>query len=639
MTLAPDRPQLMLRRLAVYANGNTVYDESFHNGVNILRGRNSSGKSTIADLVFLAFGGDSHKWKAAALQCELILAELWASGAILTIRRRISETPRQAMEVFWGTFEEASTAVANGWQSYSFTRSESKESFSQLFFRALGLPEAPSDVNSNITMHQLLRLIYVDQMSSPQSLMRDERFDSALIRTTVGDLLFGYYDDSLYSDELELREKERYRDSTSRELVNLELILHEAEQEIDLSSIDRQIQEAEDQLLKIDSALQDRPDPLGITAESKGLDEIESLRQKVRSLREQQVNMESVLERKELEIQDSQLFIASLEKRLVGLDQSEVMRTAKNTFPMSNCPACLARLKPPVLNTCILCKEMLPPDERGSQLLRMKQELALQIRESKALSEEKKVEITRLHRQLPELTARTRQAQRSFAQATESVRVPRDSAIDALLIQKGALRSRLEFLHRQAKAISVVEQLRRRKHSLELSIGHLTDNIKSKKQRQEARRKTVAERIQYYAVRLLRSDLPREEAFSRSSEIVVDFRLNTFSVDGSNEFSASSITYLKNCVHFGIFFASLDLDFMRYPRLIVCDNMEDKGMEEARSQNFQTAVSRLSKEANVPHQIIFTTSMIAHELNTSPPCIGQQFDENHKSLRTERARQ
>ena len=119
----------------------------------------------------------------------------------------------------------------------------------------------------------------------------------------------------------------------------------------------------------------------------------------------------------------------------------------------------------------------------------------------------------------------------------------------------------------------------------------------------------------------------------------MDFRLNTFSVDGSNEFSASSITYLKNCVHFGIFFASLDLDFMRYPRLIVCDNMEDKGMEEARSQNFQTAVSRLSKEANVPHQIIFTTSMIAHELNTSPPCIGQQFDENHKSLRTERARQ
>ena len=126
--------------------------------------------------------------------------------------------------------------------------------------------------------------------------------------------------------------------------------------------------------------------------------------------------------------------------------------------------------------------------------------------------------------------------------------------------------------------------------------------------------------------------MPREEAFNLAQYVTVDLSKNSFAVDGRNQFSASSVTYLKNSVHYGIFFASLELNYFRYPRLIICDNMEDKGMEPARSQNFQRAIVELSQKFDIDHQIIFTTSMIDHSLNNTEDCIGREYSENQKVL-------
>src|SRR4030095_482759 len=78
-------------------------------------------------------------------------------------------------------------------------------SFSNVIFNALSFPEVKSDSDSNITMHQILRLLYIDQDSPTQSLFRFERFDLPLTRQAISEVLLGVYDDSLYNLRLAYR--------------------------------------------------------------------------------------------------------------------------------------------------------------------------------------------------------------------------------------------------------------------------------------------------------------------------------------------------------------------------------------------------------------------------------------------------
>jgi hypothetical protein len=72
---------------------------------------------------------------------------------------------------------------------------------------------------------------------------------------------------------------------------------------------------------------------------------------------------------------------------------------------------------------------------------------------------------------------------------------------------------------------------------------------------------------------------------------------------------------------------------MRYPKFVYCDNMEDKGMQKERTQNFQEQIVNLSKTFNIPHQIIFTTSEIADSLEGTEYCIGEYYTEENRPLK------
>lgn len=87
-------------------------------------------------------------------------------------------------------------------------------------------------------------------------------------------------------------------------------------------------------------------------------------------------------------------------------------------------------------------------------------------------------------------------------------------------------------------------------------------------------------------------------------------------------------------VLYAIFFASLELDFFRYPRFILCDNMEDKGMEKERTQNFQNQIVAISQRMTEDHQTIFATSMVSDELNNNVDlCVGEYYDQDNKTLK------
>ena len=135
---------------------------------------------------------------------------------------------------------------------------------------------------------------------------------------------------------------------------------------------------------------------------------------------------------------------------------------------------------------------------------------------------------------------------------------------------------------------------------------------------------------------ILKNDLSRQSEFrnARPSDVGVNFKANSMEFQGSFNYSASSNTYLKNAIRFAIFFSSLKNDFFRYPRFIMCDNIEDKGMEQERSQNFQQLLVNIcNKKKDNDYQMIISTSMIKPELNNTDLCVGDDYSEDNKALK------
>lgn len=633
--MTPDKQSTFkLNRLRVYSKSKIVYDEKFHVGVNIIRGTNSSGKSTVMDFIFFVLGGDFVKWKPEAAACDHVYAEVEINDAILTLKRKVTSSPRQSMYVYWGVLEESLKYNVEGWQEYQFQRSANKESYSQVLFRSLGFPEIRGDGDSNITMHQILRLIYVDQLSNIESIFRDEDFDAPLTRRTIGDLLLGIYDDSVHAHELRLKIVQKEIDGVNSQINTLLAVLGEADREIDINKVTKNILETEEQFKRVQDAIA-KYDLLENSVKTRDDSSVfDDLRKQFLEYQTKLIDAQNHIKDLQYEIEDSRAFIKSMEDRLKAFDQAVITRKSIGELQITNCPKCLSPLIRHVPEgTCILCKQPVSIDLEKSMLLKMKEELFFQVKESKNILVSKEDRLAQIMREIPILTEQTHLTKSNLDEALTKVKTARDTHLDDLLVKKGSLENQLIFLHKQAKSLSFLEKLKNQKNSLNNEMQNLQIAIKSKRDEQRGRLSQVMTLIFKHALHLLSNDLDREELFKTAKSLDISFDKNTFSLEGRNQFSASSMVYLKNCIHYAIYFASLDLDFMRYPRLIICDNMEDKGMEEIRSRNFQKVIVELAKQYNIKHQIIFTTSMIDSSLDNELLCVGQKYTKANKSLK------
>lgn len=192
-------PTLIVTRMVIYRSEKIVYDEEFHAGVNVVRGENSSGKSTVLNFIFYGLGGDLTDWSTVARLCSRVVLEVSLNGKKATLSRDVSETSTmQPMEIFGGSYLDSIKAPRSQWIKYPYRSGENRESFSQAIFGLLGIPEVSSDLSGHITMHQILRLLYADQLSPVEQLFRAVPFDRADLRDTVGRLLCGAYDSAVY---------------------------------------------------------------------------------------------------------------------------------------------------------------------------------------------------------------------------------------------------------------------------------------------------------------------------------------------------------------------------------------------------------------------------------------------------------
>lgn len=626
---------LFLRRLVVTKHsGGLAYNEAFHNGVNIIRGRNSSGKSTISNLIYYALGGDYNNWNGESLRCHEVFAEVEINGAILTLKRQITALLRQPMSIYWGNYEESRTD-AGGWQTYGYNQYDERVSFSNVLFNALSFPEVRNEEDRNINISQVLRLLYVDQDSPTQKFFRSENFDYPLTRQAISELLLGVYDDELYTDRLNIKKKTKERDDKERELVSQQRALSLSGSASSIDELNKQLAVVNQEIDTVNNDLKNARSTARIRIAVNSKLNVEDLQNSLQSKKEEYAELNEQIYDLDNDMIDQKQFISMLEGRIIELSKSMTVRQSLGQLSLTYCPECLLPLDVhDDATSCFLCKKTLPEDEARTHAKRLKQELELQVKESSMLLHRKGTTINNLRLKLSEAKQALVTAQRNLDVAFATSQSSRDDLIDTLLIKKGALNGQIEFLNTQLVGLNRLEGLKREVVALTAEIKVIELRIFEK---EAAQKRTIADaqgQIEKIAIWLVQNDLKRQEGFANPRRIKIDYLNDSIALDDNFNFSASSNVYLKNAGRFAIFFASIVKSYMRFPRFILCDNMEDKGMEKDRTQNFQKLIVRLSDQyKHVPHQIIFSTSMIADELEGTVYCVGNYYDHEHRTLK------
>lgn len=631
---------LFLNRLVILTQeGKIAYDEKFHRGVNIIRGDNSSGKSTISHFIFYVLGGAFNDWVKEARKCSVVFAEIELKGAIVTIKRQIvfnkdeNGNKLQSIEFYWDNYETATKSI-EGWQKYNFSKTEDKKSFSEVLFENFEIPIVKGD--NNITMHQILRLLYIDQESPTNSLFLYEHFDTTLTRQTVADLLLGVYSQELYDKQQELEASKKEFESLKSEINVIKRFIPKKEDLLPIH-IGQGISNKEVELTEIEKQIFDyKDDNKRVNFSKKSQLEFETLNKESLVLREIIKNLNNKIRNYELDIEDNIFFIKALENKLVAIKNSIKTREYLGKYSLENCPECLKPIiKASKENTCGLCKTEIDDSVGVTEARKIEQEIFFQIQESKKINTKKEKELVELKAKQEFEKGKLFQLQQRVNQSLADVRSFRDERIDKLYEDKGFVEGEIIQLRTLLENAKIYQSKKSRYDYLDSQILALNSRIKQLKFEQEKLKTDINNKIEKIGVYLLNNDLKRQKDFFEAKEFHIDYGNNlAFISDKNAKYSASSSFYLKNSARYAIFLASLSLDKMRFPRFILCDNMEDKGIELVRVHNFQKIIIDYLKDfSRDNYQMIYTTSFIPDELNVSKYCVGEFYTEENPSLK------
>lgn len=643
------RNNLFLNRLYILTNeGDISYDESFHKGVNIIRGDNSSGKSTITHFIFFVLGGSFNEFVPEARKCSVAYAEVEMNNVLFTIKREIIKdkegkiNDKAPLYFFWGGMDESfSPPKDKTWQKFGYNTTDKRKSFSNVLFETLDLPIVKAD--NNITFHQVLRLLYIDQDSPTSSLFYYEHFDSQLTRETISDLLLGVYNEELYENKKRLIEAEK-------ELGNLKTEIKTTGQffsdpiYLKPENIVTVIENRENEISAIQNEI------IQIRNEEKEIEYEENSKLRFQELNTISINQRKIVAELEeqiallnTEIEDSVFFISTLNRKIKALKNSIQTREFLGNLPLEYCPECLTLIKPNDDDTkCKLCKEPIDESFGVVQARRMELEIGFQISESKKILELNKREVIESEAKYISEIGKLEDIQKQVNAALVDVKSFSEETVDNLNNKKGFIEGEILQYRTMLENAELYSKLLAERDKLAKEVKYLKGYIFNTEKKQTELKEIVFETIKQKGVYLLNNDFDRQDEFKNANDFYIDFSNNLvylMSKDSEiskkyHKFSASSNFYLKVAGRFALFLASLSVDKMRYPRFVFADNMEDKGIEIERAQNLQNLLIKKAGEFDRnSYQMIYTTSYITEELNNSKYVVGEYYTKENPSLK------
>ena len=568
----------------------------------------------------------------AARQCDEVQAEVETPRGKLTLRRRIAGA-QEPIELYFGDIAAAFDSSVEKWRRFQMRRIEGRESFSQVMFRSLTIPEAPSDGASNVTMHQLLRLCYSDQQTPAARLFRFETFDTQNMREAVGDLICGVGGYEIFELGIELRalrdelEKVEARLRSLRDALPVDqafdtpsLIQSTIEQ---LSSESSELQE---QLVNVDTLIEPNEVSDYLADRQKAQDKLIKLKQNLRNLEEKAKTIEFELR----EVKEFVLLLGELREKVTF---AEATLETVGSIEFTNCPACGQELISPIPeNRCIVCKSSLDSEWERSKYNRIRLDLEIQMRESEHLVNQKEIQLKLDRTELRNVRREHKKHLSSYNLEYSSGNGPRDAFMAKRIKRLGHIEAEIDFLNNSLEFAEKIEVTLANKKEIETKIDKLQSRLNVVRQQAEARRPTIKSRISELGVQILRADLPRQVEFIKATDLLLNFVNDSISVGGLVNFAESSNVILKNSALFALFLAACADNQFNHPRFLLIDNMEDKGMEVERSHVFQRIVVDHATESKLPYQLIFTTSMMNPELDVEDYTIGHAYTSANRSL-------
>jgi hypothetical protein len=496
----------------------------------------------------------------------------------------------------------------------------------------LEVPELRGEGGSNITMHQLMRLVYSDQETPSSEIFRYDRFDRGITRAAVGDYLLGIDSTELYDLKLQEAAADKEASNLRSSIKTIYSTFGASGTHITLEFLENQIQTLGSEIL----FLQKQLDEVNSATSSKvsAAKEDNALRAK---LSEAHANLSQRKQKTvdlEAEIADSELFLKELEERMHSLEESAVAESYLGAAIFSFCPSCFSKLDTPneSAGVCGLCKSNVAEDSARSQLARMRNELALQIKESYVIRVQQLEELDAAKRDIPSAEASLKMLEADYKRNQINWRSPDQILMQSLAKQIGAKEQEVKNSLELKKLADLLAQLTTKLGEVEATLQWTRSRIEAVSKQQTARRNLAYLSVANNLKRILKADLFREAGFAQADVVDIDFAGNQLVIDGQKQFSASSMVFLRHAFHLALLNSSLEESYFRYPRLLILDGIEDGGMEVDRSYNFQRVIAGLPNSSKVIYQIIMTTTNVAPELDNSTYLVGRKFSHDEKSI-------
>ena len=623
------KPFLCIDRLVIKQNKKIVYDEAFHSGVNFIIGQNGSGKTTIIEGIIHVLGGDIIHKKHEFSNCTDVFAQLNINGKIYVFKRYITnDDSKPPLDIFEGTYEASQQASENLWNRYPLRRTNNQKSFSEMIFTLLGLPEEKLENSQNITINDVLRLLYEDQQSDSNKIFKDPGYpaEKGDKRQAISDLLLNIDDFALLNMKTQYNNKNREYGDLEGQLKQIRSILGDADISTSLLQLKQQREELEAQKENLIKSIENCA-PTTLDDINNLKEDFQKVQQELSSKKKEIYEKETLKNSTQFDLEDSKEFLESLNIRLDALSASTEVCKYFGGIDFTYCPSCLHPIDENIHDNehCPLCKEDIKSNSLSVGFLKMINELNFQKKETETIITNREKKIQSLEADIIMLKMQLRDLELKY-----SVYVNKVNPIDAkkqFEIEKiGYITSQIESIHKNEQYALTVDSISKKKEKLKLELASLEEQIKAIEHQREQRRNKIYSKINDFTLELVHND-PRNE-LKNVNYISFDFAKDTLFTPNKTSPAASTSCYLKNAFFFSIFLTSLHNDLnVRYPRFIILDNVEDKGLETNRIKQFHKDIIKKSENSDIKHQIIITarSEVVTDEIRYSPMVVGKEY--------------